>query len=135
MASTPIKELTPIMYFIDHELLSRKKVTLTGQSKEYLHTFFDIIICLINNRCSEIEDLIKMIINNPRKKEEISSLIESHFIIIDEYLKTLNYYRLNQKGDSYINNGFISLEATILKTKDDYSYILRCSTLRLLTLK
>ena len=76
-----------------------------------------------------------MIINNPRKKEEISSLIESHFIIIDEYLKTLNYYRLNQKGDSYINNGFISLEATILKTKDDYSYILRCSTLRLLTLK
>lgn len=135
MASTPIKELTPIMYFIDHELLSRKKVPLTGQSKEYLHTFFDIIICLINKRCSEIEDLIKMIINNPRKKEEISSLIESYFIIIDEYLKTLNYYRLNQKGDSYINNGFISLEATILKTKDDYSYILRCSTLRLLTLK
>lgn len=132
---TPIVDLIPIIDFIEYELLSRKPILLANQSKDYLYAFFDIISYLINRRCSEIEKLLKQIINNPRQKEDISKIIENHFIIIDEYLKYLNYYRLNLSKDSYIDTGFISLEAMILKTKDNYTFIMKCSTLKLLSLK
>ncbi len=132
---TPIEDLTPIIDFIEYNLLSRTPVLLINQNKDYLYTFFDIISYLINRRCDEIDYLLKQIINNPHQKEEISKLIEKHFIIIDEYLKYLSFYRLNLNKDTYIETGFISLEVIIIKTKDNYNFIMKSSPLKLLTLK